>query len=232
MLVFEAVRFDFEGDDKRKLERAAKFYSAIPDVVELRRFAAHEARREAESMAANAGLRLNADALDLLVEALAADVMRLAVEIEKLALYAGGRTVGVEDIAELVPDARAGNIFALVNALGRRDRARALELLDTLTRGGEYLPLALAFLSTQFRLALVAREAGLKSAQQIQGHFTRLGIPMWSTRAEQVDQTSAKFGKPQLERALKLIFEADRGLRDARPDDRIVMEQFILKLVS
>ena len=48
VLVFEAVRFDFEGDDKRKLERVAKFYSAIPDVVELRRFAAHEARREAE----------------------------------------------------------------------------------------------------------------------------------------------------------------------------------------
>ena len=231
-LVFEAVRFDFEGDDKRRLERVAKFYSAIPDVVELHRFAAHEARREAESLAANAGLKLDADALDLLVEALAADVTRLAVEIDKLALYAGGRPVGVDDIAELVPDARAGNIFALVNALGRRDRARALELLDTLARGGEYLPLALTFLSTQFRLALVAREAGLKSAQQIQGHFSRLGIPMWGSRAEQVYQTSAKFGKTQMERALKLIFEADRGLRDARPDDRIVMEQFILKLVS
>ena len=62
-----------------------------------------------------------------------------------------------------MPDARATTIFALVNAVGRRDRVRALEILDTLTRDGEYLPLALAFLSTQFRLALVAREAGLKS---------------------------------------------------------------------
>ena len=69
----------------------------------------------------------------------------------------------MDDIAALVPDARATTIFALVNALGRRDRARALEVLDTLTREGEYLPLALAFLSTQFRMALVAREAGLKS---------------------------------------------------------------------
>jgi DNA polymerase-3 subunit delta len=157
---------------------------------------------------------------------------RIAIEIEKLALYAGGRRVGVDDIAALVPDARASNIFALVNALGRRDRSRALEILDTLTREGEYLPLALAFLSTQFRLALVAREAGLKSAGQIQGHFSRMGVPMWGSRAEQVHQTVAKFGKPQLERAIKLIFETDRGLRDARPDDRVVMEQFILKLVS
>jgi hypothetical protein len=29
-----------------------------------------------------------------------------------------------------------------------------------------------------------------------------------------------------------LIFQADRGLRDARPDDRIVMEQFVLRLTA
>ena len=131
-----------------------------------------------------------------------------------------------------MPDARATTIFALVNALGRRDRARSLEILDTLTREGEYLPLALAFLSTQFRMALAAREAGLKSSQQVQAHFTRLGVPMWGSRADQVYQTAAKFGGPQLERAMKLIFEADRALRDARPDDRIVMEQFVLKLTA
>jgi len=231
-MVFEATRFDFEGDDKRKQDRVRKFYASIPDVVELRRFASHEARNEAESLARRAGFRIDPAALDLLVEALGADMARIAVEIEKLALYAGTRAVTVEDIASLVPDARATTIFALVNALGRRDRTRALEILDTLTREGEYLPLALTFLSTQFRLALAAREAGLKSAQQIQGHFTRMGVPMWGSRADQVYQTLSKFGKPQLERAMNLIFEADRGLRDARPDDRVIMEQFVLKLTA
>jgi len=232
VLVFEATRFDFEGEDKRKQDRVRKFYAAIQDVVELRRYASYEARQEAESLVRAASLRIDPAALELLVEALGADVSRISVEIEKLALFAGNRAVGVDDIATLVPDARATNVFALVNALGRRDRARSLEILDTLTRDGEYLPLALAFLSTQFRMALVAREAGLKSAQQIQGHFTKMGVPMWGSRAEQVYQTVAKFGKPQLERAMKVIYEADKGLRDARPDDRIVMEQFILQLVG
>jgi DNA polymerase-3 subunit delta len=232
VLVFEAIRFDFEGDDKRKQDRVCKFYVSVPEVVEFHRFSPHEARREAETLVRAAALHIDPDALDLLVEALGADIARIAIEIEKLALFAGGRTVGNDDIVALVPDARATNIFALVNALGRRDRARALEILDTLTREGEYLPLALAFLSTQFRMALVAREAGLKSPQQIQGHFSRLGIQMWGSRAEQVYQTVSKFGKPQLERAMKLIFEADRGLRDARPDDRIVMEQFVMNLTG
>lgn len=231
-IVFEASRFGNDGDDKKKQDRVRKFYAAIPNLVELRPFESHEARREAESLASRAGFRIAEDAMDLLVEAMAADIARIAIEIEKLALYAGGRTVTVDDITALVPDARATTIFILVNALGRRDRARALEALDTLTREGEYLPLALAFLATQFRLALAAREAGLKSGGQIQSHFTRLGIPMWGSRADQVSQTAAKFSQPQLTRALKLIYEADRGLRDARPDDRVVMERFILQLVA
>ena len=231
-LVFEGVRHDFEGEDKRKQDRVRKFYGAIGDVVELRKYSPQEARSEAEALIRLAGFRMDAAALDLLIEALGAEIARVAVEIEKLSLFAGDREIGVEDIAALVPDARATTIFALVNALGRRDRARALGILDTLTREGEYLPLALAFLSTQFRMALVAREAGLKSSQQIQGHFSRLGVAMWGSRAEQVYQTVSKFNKTQMERALGLIYKADKGLRDARPDDRIVMETFIMELVS
>lgn len=231
-VVLEAIRFDFEGDDKRRQDRVRKFYSAIPEVIELRRFAAHEARAETEKLLRGSGVRMDPAALDLLVEALGADVARIAVEIEKLALYAGARPVGPDEIAALVPDARATTIFALVNALGRRDRGKSLEVLDTLAKEGEYLPLVLAFLSTQFRMALVAREAALKGPGQIQGHFAKLGVPMWGSRAEQVYQTVSKFSTPQLHRALKLIYEADRGLRDARPDDRIIMEQFVLGVTS
>jgi DNA polymerase III delta subunit len=81
-------------------------------------------------------------------------------------------------------------------------------------------------------MALTAREAGLKSPGQIQSFFSKGGVPMWGSRAEQVYQTAAKFNKAQLERAMKLIFEADKGLRDARPDDRIVMERFVLRLTA
>jgi DNA polymerase III subunit delta len=232
VLVFDAPRFDFEGDDKRRQDRVRKFYAAAGDPVEFRRASADEARREAASMARRVGLNIDPEILELLVEALGADLARIAVEVEKMSLFAGARPVSVEDIAALVPDARATTIFALVGTLGRRDRSRSLEILDTLFRDGEYLPLALAFLSAQFRAALVAREAGLRSPQQIQGHFAKMGVQMWGSRAEQVYQTVSKFSKAQLERAMELVFQADRDLRSARPDDRIVMEQFILQLTA
>jgi DNA polymerase-3 subunit delta len=230
VLVFDAPRFDFEGEDKKKQERVRKFYASAGDPVEFKRASADDARREATTLARRAGLSIDPAMVDLLVEALAADLTRIAVEVEKMALYTQGRQVTEEDLGLLVPDARATTIFALVGALGRRDRSRSLEILDTLFRDGEYLPVALSFLSAQFRAALVAKEAGLRSPQQIQGHFAKIGVQMWGSRAEQVFQTVAKFSKSQLERAMQLTFEADKDLRSARPDDRIVMEQFILRL--
>jgi DNA polymerase III subunit delta len=143
-LVFEAIRFDFEGDDKKKLERVRKFYSAISEVVELQRYRSDDARAEAQALIRQAGFRIDPGALELLIEALGADIARIAGEIEKLALFARDRTVTEDDITALVPDARATTIFALVNALGKRNRAQALAVLDTLTKEGEYLPLALA----------------------------------------------------------------------------------------
>jgi len=231
VLLLEAVQFDFQGEEKKRLDRIAKFYSSITDTVELRRYPADEARGEALALAKRAGISIDPAALSFLVEALGADVARIAIEIEKLRLYAGsGRTLTLEDISKLVPEARATTIFALVSALGRRDRRQSLQILDTLTRDGEYLPLALSFLSAQFRMALVSKESGLRGPQQIQSYFSALGVPVWGSRAEQIQQTVVKFSKEQLQLGLKLIFEADRDMRSTRPDDRIVMEKFIFEL--
>ena len=69
--------------------------------------------------------------MELLTEVLAGDAQRVANEIEKLALYAGTeRVVTEEDIWNLTPNAKASTIFALVNAVARRDRAASLESLD------------------------------------------------------------------------------------------------------
>ncbi len=233
VLVFEAARYEFEGEDKKKIERVRKFYSAVPIQVEFPRMSAHQARSFAANLARKAGLKIGDAELDLLVEALGREAVRIAAEIEKLRVYASeGRQIGAADISQLVPEARESTIFALVGALGRNDRAAALDVLDTLIKQSEYLPLALSFLATQFRLALAAKEAGLRTPQQIQGHFAKQGIPMWGSRSEQVFQTLSSFSKARLETALNTIYSADKALRDTRPDDRVVMEEVVLRLTA
>lgn len=233
VVVLESSRYGFDGDDKAKIERVQKFYAAIPAQVEFRPYTPESARSLAQSLAKQCGLQLGLAELALLIEATGRDAARLAVEIEKLRLLTGGtRKVTAEDITALVANARQTTIFALVAALGRGDRVRAFEVLDTLSRDDEYMPLALTFLATQFRMALVAQEAGARNAAQIQAHFTKLGARMWPERARQIEQTVSAFSKEKLQAAVGKLFAADRDLRDARPDDRIVMEEMILALTA
>ncbi len=232
-VVFEASRYDLEGEDKAKVDRVRKFYAAIPAVVEFPRFAIQDARRLAQELVRKAELRMERPEVDLLVESLGGDAMKIASEIDKLRLYAGpDRTIRAQDLAALVPDSSAATVFVLVDAIGRGDRVRALGLLNTLIRQGEYLPLALSFLAGLFRLALVAKEQGMRSAQQVQDRLSRPGRPIWRSRAEQILHASTLFSKRQLETVLRRIYETDKALRDARPDDRIVMERFILRLAE
>lgn len=233
VVVIESSRWDFEGEDKDKLARVQKYFAAAPLVVEFRPFSPEAARALAQRLAKEEGVRLGLAELALLVEASGGDAQRIATEITKLALLTNGeRAVTAEDILALVPNAQAANIFSLVAALGRGDREQSLAILDTLVREGDYLPLVLRFLGTQFRFALAAREAKLNSAALVQAHFTRIGARIWRERAEQIFQTAAAFDRRRLEEALVRIFEADRALRDARPDDRVVMERLVFSLTA
>jgi DNA polymerase-3 subunit delta len=231
VLVFECSRYDFNGDDKPKMDRVEKFFAGIREVVEFRQFTPEASRFLAQQIAKKYQLRLAGAELAALLDSVAGDANRLAAEIEKLSLYVGtDRAVTLDDIRALVPNASQSTIFALVNALGKRDRAAALKSLDILVRDGEYLPLALTFLSTLFRLALAAKENKISSAQQAQTYFQRLGVRMWRDRAEQVVAAAGAFSQEHLNRAVMAIYETDKKFRDGYKDDRLIMETLILSM--
>jgi len=233
VLIFEAARYGFEGEDKARLERVRKFYAAVPAVVECAPLRAEQARQLARNLARRAGLEIEEAELEALVEALGAEAARIALEIEKLSLWAagGGKLTGA-DIAALVPEARSSTVYALVDALGGRDRLGALEVLELLVRQGEYLPLAVSALAGQFRLALAARQQGWRRPDQIIAEAGRMGLRMWPARAQQVLRTAAAFTTAQLIEGLKLLYAADKALREARPDDRVTLESFIVSLTA
>ena len=56
VLIFVSSRYDFEGDDRAKLERVEKFYSCIPEVVEFRPYTVESARQLAQNLASRRGI--------------------------------------------------------------------------------------------------------------------------------------------------------------------------------
>jgi DNA polymerase III subunit delta len=233
VIVFECSRFDFTGDDRPKLERVQKFYAVIPAIVEFRHYTPESGRYLAQELAKKYSLKIAGAELVALLEAVAGDASRLASEIEKLSLFVGGgRAVTMSDLQTLVPNAAQTTIFVLVSTLGKRDRAGALKSLEILVREGEYLPLALTLLNTQFRLALAAKEAKLTTAQQALAFFAKLGVRMWRDRAEQILATASAFSRDRLAKALSAIYETDKRFREGYRDDRLIMEMLVLDLTA
>ena len=76
--------------------------------------------------------RADADACRALAELVGDDLEALAVEVEKLATWAGGETIGVDDVERLAVPRAEASVFALTDAWGRRDLAAALEACDAL----------------------------------------------------------------------------------------------------
>ena len=218
-------------------ERVRKFFGAIPDVVELRRLrSADEARGEAGSHRARSGLKL-----DPAVARSAGGGARRGHRADRGRDREAGALCGraespLDDMPRWCRMRGRATIFALVNALGRRDRARSLEILDTLTREGEYLPLALAFLVDAIPHGAGGAGGGAAERRPDAGALHRAGgADVGIARGAGLSDGERSSRRRKWSAGMKLIFQADRGLRDARPDDRTVVENFVdqtLRVIS
>jgi DNA polymerase-3 subunit delta len=84
------------------------------------------------------GAKIEPDAARLLVELVGEDLYELATEIDKLATWAGGERVVVDDVERLVAARGETTSFALTDAWGARDVARVLRASESmLERSGD-----------------------------------------------------------------------------------------------
>ena len=232
VVLFESTRFDLgERDDKSKIDRMVKLFGKACEVVEMKRLTADQAVRESSTRAEQLGLRIASSSLSDLVEMLGADMGRLANELEKLSLYVGSeREVQAEDLELLVPEARRRGVFEFSDALAHGDRARALDILDTLAETGVSWPMQVNLIAGLFRQALAMKEQGAGTSQQVMSLSSRHGIRMWPPRARQLIEVGRCFSSPRLAKALIRLGEVDRDLRRERPNDRVIMEQLVMTL--
>lgn len=241
VVLIEATRFDGrDRDGKAGLERTAKFFSAVPETVEFKMLTSQEAVKIAEILAGRWNLAIENSVLVDLVEMLAGDAVKIENNLQKLALYAASKSAGdaapaaisSRDIELLVPEARQSGLFEFSDALARRDRRRALELLDTMSKAGAYWPMQLNLIAGLFRQALAANELRLRNGGAVGSKLGSYGIRLWPARARQVAEMASRFSGKELERALVSLAEADRELRSSNPGDRIIMEHLVVRLTG
>ncbi|MGA9425972.1 MAG: DNA polymerase III subunit delta, partial [Terracidiphilus sp.] len=191
----------------------------------------------AVATAHEAGNRLEPDAARELVDALGADMMMIASEMEKLLLYTAGRgKITLGDVETMVLSAKQRSLYELTDAISARNPARALALLDGLLNSsdaGEDAAIGhLYMLARTFRQMLVILEKNVRDQRAIwQALWQGFRIPPFAAD-DLIRQARRYKSRRDLTRALRLVARADLELRSSPPDKRLVLERLVYDLAS
>ena len=224
--------------DKERYDRIRETLGDWCGFVELARVDEGDAIKWVIAGAEARGIKFEADAARELVDALGADMMMVASELEKLCLYVSGREprITLGDVETMVLAAKQRSLYELTDAISQHDRTRALLLLHGLLNasdGGEDAAIGhLYMLARTFRQMLIILEKNVRDSRAIWAVLWQ-GFRMPPFAAEDLIRQARRYkSRRELTRALRLVARADLELRSSPANKLLVLERLILALAT
>jgi len=183
----------------------------------------------ARALAKEQGVEFDKGAAEDLAEFVAADLMRLKTEIDKLATYAAEKKVIARgDVSALVISEKATTVWELSDMLAARQSKKAMEFLNRLLRDGEEPLQMLGAITWMYRKLIEASDIkGLANGWQ-----AARALGMRPEQAELALQNARKISKPRLLAGLNALRSADDRLKGSGAEPRTVMEFLVAELTG
>ena len=105
------------------------------------------------------GIAIDGQAVQLLANFVGPNLRQLANELQKLSLYANGRSISAGDVKLMVSDSSEGLIWDLTDALSQRDGRKAMRSLHDLRRGDANPFYLLTMMARQYRILVKVKDA-------------------------------------------------------------------------
>lgn len=192
------------------------------------------------------GGQIAPDALRELCDRVGGDLWQMDNEIKKLIAYSSGRAIVLADVDLLVRATFDGEIFALVDAISRKESSRAIRLLEEerLAGGSDFA--IFGMLARQVRLLLGARallEASTHSASTLSGGrrvdedpratSSRLAAEMELNPfvAQKAIDQAKKFTLADLRATHDLLFRYDAGMKSGVLDAELAVDLVTTALI-
>jgi DNA polymerase-3 subunit delta len=225
--------------DKERAERIRETLGDACGVVELQRVSEEDAEKWVLRESHAKGVAFTDDAAKELVDALGAEMLMVASELEKLLLYAGAMgntTVELTDVETMVSAAKQRSLYELTDAISLKDVPRALALLQGLlnsSEGGEDAAIGHVFmLAKTYRQMVVLNEKQVKD-QRAMWQVLWPGFRVAPFAADALIAQARRYrDRSELTRGLRLIAKADLELRSSPPDKRLVLERLVMRLAG
>ncbi|MFM7604435.1 MAG: DNA polymerase III subunit delta [Prosthecobacter sp.] len=207
----------------------------------------------ANKRAKELGITFESGAIELLVQMAGDDTRQLENELEKIDLYLGERRrAGLKTVQGLVSMSRAGVLWDLGNAIGKRDLPRALELLGTLMyQGQNAIGLLLAAIVPRVRSLLLVKDIGSRYK------LNKLNYPGFCTSLEALPSSATShlprkkdgtgfnayplflalpetgnFTLEELHAAFKACLDANVKLVTSSLDPKLVLERLLIGMLA
>lgn len=155
------------------------------------------------------------------------DLRLLDNEIEKLLAYRGQEVIRVGDVRALVASVRESNIFELVDALGRCETDKALNLLHAQLDHNAAPPYLLAMITRQFRLLLQMKDL---AARGLTLDAAREQLKLHPFVAQKTWTQALNFALPRLEAAYQKLLDTDLAIKTGRSEPTLALDMLIVDL--
>lgn len=225
-----------EMTDRDRYQRIRETLGTACGIVELTRVEEADAARWVGTRATGQGFKIDSDAARELVDALGADMMMIANELEKLMLFGAARKhISLGDVETNVLAAKQRSLYELTDAISARDRVKALEVLQAMLSSGEGEDAAIGhiyMLSKTFRQMLVISQRQVRDSRALwQVLWQGFRVPPFAAD-DLIRQARRYRSRRELTRALRLLARADLALRSSPASKRLVLEKLVLDLAT
>ena len=226
LLLIEAGDLDKRSKLRGLCEGESDAVAAIPCYVEE---GAAKQRIVADILQAE-NLRAPRDVLSFLCDVLPPDRMAMRSELEKLAVYAKGKSsLDMDDVRSVVQDAGAAELDDLVFAVGLGDSRKARLLIDRLFEEQTSTVAVLRAAQRHFIRLQWARgqmDKGASAGEAVK----RLQPPVFWKYADSMAAQLERWNAVKISRALERLYEAEAAVKRTGTPDTTLCAQVMLGL--
>jgi DNA polymerase III subunit delta len=174
------------------------------------------------------GTAITPEAARELIGLVGGGLRELGLEVAKLAAYVGdAASITPAVVLEAASHASEATVFELMDAVGRRQADRALELLQTVLAMGEPPVRVLYMLEDQLRMLLRTKSLADRRAPADEVREA-LGNRAWLY--DRYRRQVAAFGRMDVRRLLGLLLETDGMIKTGLTPPRLAIETLIARL--
>jgi DNA polymerase-3 subunit delta len=204
--------------------KADKGLSGSAEAVEFDQLSGAQVPKWITARAIELGATISPGASELLQDAVGPDLSQLAIEVNKLASYCGGREIDEAAVTEIVGVRREETLGRLLDAVATRDVGAALALVAPILQQPKTTAVFVVMSLTTQMLALAVMQASAVPMSRRSNEFfnllkrggSNLTGRAWGEAVSAWTRASSHWSSQELDHALHVLLQCDVALKGSR----------------